>query len=171
MTADGVQVTASPERIIVPGIRSMGGLVGLLAVAVGSALAVGAGGLGDWLRVVGALMVVIGALAAFWLVALACRVSVRGDSVVVFGVYRVRRFPREQVAALVVAPGRWPGRGAPYVLPLSRTADYLQVRLTDGTTYRPSAVCTLTSRASQQGSVPSVVDRTNDLLGPDSRRG
>jgi hypothetical protein len=157
-------ISTKPQRLGVPGVRVLGLLFGVAAVANGWGAAVHSGSRPLWTVALAALGAALGTTGFIWFAILACRVKLTESTLTVYGVYRVRRFPIEEVAGLDEAAGRWPGRGAPYVWLRSHPADYLQVRLRDGTTYRPPALCTLASRADRVDAVPTVVRRLDTLL-------
>jgi len=157
-------ISTKPQRLGVPGVRLLGLLFGVPAVANGWGAAFHSGSRPLWTVALAALGAALGTAGFIWFAILACRVKLTESTLTVYGVYRVRRFPIEEVAGLDEAAGRWPGRGAPYVWLRSHPADYLQVRLRDGTTYRPPALCTLASRADRVDAVPTVVRRLDTLL-------
>ena len=157
-------ISTEPQRLGVPGIRLMGWLFGVAAVANGWGVAFHSAARPPWTVALAALGAALGTVGFIWLAILACRVQLTESTLSVYGVYRVRRFPIEVVAGLDAAVGRWPGPGAPIVWPRSQPADYLRVRLRDGTTYRPPALCTLAGRADRVDAVPSVVCKLNPLL-------
>ena len=108
----------------------------------------------------------LAAVAAVWCGLLVGRILLRGDHVSVFGVYRVRSFPVGSIARLEPIDDTWPRRGAPVVLPgMHLGAEYLRVRFTDGRSYEPPALCSLSSRAGRDGALPAIVDAVNLHLG------
>jgi len=62
--------------------------------------------------------------------------------------------------------GSWPSRGAPVVLSgVHRGADYLRLWFADGSSYEPPALCSLRSRAGEDGALPAIVDAVNLRIG------
>ena len=154
------------RRLGVPIVRPVGLVIGAVAVAMALDAAL------HWTDLpggAGALLMAAAGLAActsVWSVLLAGRIVVRGDVVRIFGVYRARSFPLVDVSALEVIEGAWPGRGAPVVLlGIHLPADYLRVRLRDGSSYEPPALCTLRRRRDESDALPTVADDVNRLIG------